>query len=130
MAVPYQSDKSAKIEPKNTPKLPLELLKSNLKFITDHIAPDREIDATLLQKPIETTPLPSIHPTAWPSPSPASPTERFMRPRNETRGVLTCKEKQVDNEMIYWKVVEGDENYESSITPHHHEHDDKYEYHP
>jgi hypothetical protein len=32
----------------------------------------------------------------------------------------------VDSEVIYWKVVPGDDVYESPITPHHHEHDERY----
>ena len=44
----------------------------------------------------------------------------------QRRGDLVCKGKKVDSEVIYWKVVEGDEQYESPITPHHNEHHEKY----
>ena len=42
------------------------------------------------------------------------------------KGVLMCNGTQVDSEVIYWKVVPGDAEYESPITPHHGEHHDKY----
>ena len=45
---------------------------------------------------------------------------------SQRRGDLVCKGKKVDSEIIYWKVVEGDEQYESPITPHHNEHHEKY----
>jgi len=44
----------------------------------------------------------------------------------EKKGVLYCDGKQVDSEVIYWKIVPGDNEYESPITPHHSNHDDKY----
>lgn len=37
----------------------------------------------------------------------------------ERKGTLTCKGKQIDSEVIYWKIVPGDKSYESPITPHH-----------
>ena len=42
------------------------------------------------------------------------------------RGVLMCKGNQVDSEIIYWKIVPGDGEYESPITPHHGLHNDRY----
>lgn len=45
---------------------------------------------------------------------------------NAKPGQLTCEGKQVDHEIIYWKKVPGDQTYESPITPHHDEHDQKY----
>jgi len=42
------------------------------------------------------------------------------------RGLLFCDGKQVDSEVIYWKRVPGDDTYESPITPHHEDHNDKY----
>lgn len=44
----------------------------------------------------------------------------------ERKGILTCNGKQVDSEVIYWKIVPGDDNYESPITPHHENHHDRY----
>ena len=42
------------------------------------------------------------------------------------RGSLTCKGQQIDSEVIYWKIVPGDNEYESPITPHHGVHHDRY----
>jgi hypothetical protein len=44
----------------------------------------------------------------------------------ERRGLLTCDGKLVDSEVIYWKIVPGDDVYESPITPHHGLHHDRY----
>ena len=44
----------------------------------------------------------------------------------EQRGVMICNGKQVDSEVIYWKIVPGDAHYESPITPHHGLHHDRY----
>lgn len=42
------------------------------------------------------------------------------------RGELVCDGKKVDSEIIYWRDVPGDAEYESPITTHHGEHDDRY----
>lgn len=42
------------------------------------------------------------------------------------RGVLICNGERVDSEVIYWRVVPHDLDYESPITPHHGLHDDRY----
>jgi len=42
------------------------------------------------------------------------------------RGVLICNGERVDSEVIYWRVVPNDLDYESPITPHHGIHDDRY----
>jgi hypothetical protein len=42
------------------------------------------------------------------------------------RGILMCNGHQVDSEIIYWKIVPGDDEYESPITPHHGLHHDRY----
>ena len=42
------------------------------------------------------------------------------------RGVLICNGERVDSEVIYWRVVPHDIDYESPITPHHGLHDDRY----
>lgn len=42
------------------------------------------------------------------------------------RGLLTCNGQRIDSEIIYWKVVPGDNDYESPITPHHDLHHDRY----
>jgi hypothetical protein len=42
------------------------------------------------------------------------------------KGILICDNKQIDSEVIYWKIVEGDNSYESPITPHHDLHHDRY----
>ena len=47
---------------------------------------------------------------------------RIKSKLSQRRGDLICKGKKVDSEVIYWKVVEGDDQYESPITPHHNEH--------
>ena len=44
----------------------------------------------------------------------------------EKRGLLKCGGKYVDSEVIYWKIVPGDNTYESPITPHHDLHHDRY----
>ena len=42
------------------------------------------------------------------------------------RGELFCQGVKVDSEVIYWRVVPGDLDFESPITPHHDEHHEKY----
>lgn len=44
----------------------------------------------------------------------------------EQTGVLKCGGKNIDSEVIYWKIVPGDNTYESPITPHHGMHHDRY----
>jgi hypothetical protein len=44
----------------------------------------------------------------------------------EKRGLLQCDGKYIDSEVIYWKIVPGDNTYESPITPHHDLHHDRY----
>lgn len=44
----------------------------------------------------------------------------------ERRGRLQCDGKLVDSEVIYWKIVPGDDTFESPITPHHGIHHDRY----
>ena len=46
--------------------------------------------------------------------------------QGEKKGSLVCNGTAVDSEVIYWKVVPGDIEYESPITPHHAEHHDRY----
>lgn len=45
---------------------------------------------------------------------------------NAKRGLLFCNGEKVDSEIIYWRIVPGDQEYESPITPHHDVHDDRY----
>jgi len=45
---------------------------------------------------------------------------------NAKPGKLVCDGKPMEHEIIYWKDVPGDMQYESPITPHHAEHDQKY----
>ena len=45
---------------------------------------------------------------------------------NAKPGKLTCDGKSIQHEIIYWKDVPGDMQYESPITPHHANHDQKY----
>ena len=52
-----------------------------------------------------------------------TPTESVQ---GEKRGSLVCNGASVDSEVIYWKLVPGDSEYESPITPHHDEHHDRY----
>ena len=44
----------------------------------------------------------------------------------EKKGLLQCDGQFVDSEVIYWKIVPGDDTYESPITPHHDLHHDRY----
>ena len=44
----------------------------------------------------------------------------------ERKGLLKCDGKYIDSEVIYWKIVPGDNEYESPITPHHDIHHDRY----
>jgi hypothetical protein len=46
--------------------------------------------------------------------------------RKGQRGELVCGGKKVDSEIIYWREVQGDAEFESPITKHHGEHDDRY----
>jgi hypothetical protein len=43
-----------------------------------------------------------------------------------SKGILVCNGERVDSEIIYWKTVPHDIDFESPITPHHGIHDDKY----
>ena len=51
---------------------------------------------------------------------------RSQAGKNGTRGTLFCNGRRVDSEVIYWKNIPEDREYESPITPHHDEHDAKY----
>lgn len=42
------------------------------------------------------------------------------------RGLLVCNGERVDSEIIYWKEVPGDSDFESPITLHHEDHHDRY----
>lgn len=42
------------------------------------------------------------------------------------RGMLVCNGERVDSEIIYWKQIPSDMEYESPITLHHDEHHDRY----
>jgi hypothetical protein len=44
----------------------------------------------------------------------------------EQIGLLKCGGKYIDSEVIYWKIVPGDDTCESPITPHHGMHHDRY----
>ena len=44
----------------------------------------------------------------------------------ENVGTLMCDGKDTKSEVIYWKVVPGDNEFESPITPHHGIHHDRY----
>ncbi len=46
--------------------------------------------------------------------------------RRGKRGLLTCNGTQIDSEVIYWRIVPGDNDFESPITVHHGNHDDRY----
>lgn len=46
--------------------------------------------------------------------------------RGSKRGVLMCNGVRIDSEVIYWKIVPGDNEFESPITPHHGLHHDRY----
>lgn len=46
--------------------------------------------------------------------------------KEEEIGKLVCDGKEIDSEVIYWKIVPGDDVYESPITPHHDRHHDRY----
>jgi hypothetical protein len=56
-----------------------------------------------------------------------SPVESSNATRANARpGVLMCEGKRVSSEVIYWKIVDGDAEYESPISPHHGQHGDRY----
>ena len=44
----------------------------------------------------------------------------------EKLGQLKCNGQYTDSEVIYWREVPGDSEYESPITPHHGVHHDRY----
>jgi len=46
--------------------------------------------------------------------------------REGSKGGLMCNGKPMDSEVIYWREVPGDREFESPITPHHDEHHLKY----
>lgn len=79
------------------------------------------------RRPTETSTEPP-HPTE----KPTRPLEKVistklpLQENMEKRGNLQCDGKFVDSEVIYWKVVPGDDSYESPITPHHGIHHDRY----
>lgn len=52
--------------------------------------------------------------------------DRVLDSDQERKGVLMCNGSAIDSEVIYWKIVQGDDSYESPITPHHGQHDDRY----
>jgi hypothetical protein len=66
-----------------------------------------------------------IQKTVTETPSELSPSSDFS-PEVERRGLLQCDGKLVDSEIIYWKIVPGDNVFESPITPHHDLHHDRY----
>jgi hypothetical protein len=45
---------------------------------------------------------------------------------HEKTGALMCDGKDTESEVIYWKIVPGDNEFESPITPHHDNHHDRY----
>eukprot|EP00597_Dinobryon_sp_UTEXLB2267_P001157 CAMPEP_0170072120 /NCGR_PEP_ID=MMETSP0019_2-20121128/9840_1 /TAXON_ID=98059 /ORGANISM="Dinobryon sp., Strain UTEXLB2267" /LENGTH=557 /DNA_ID=CAMNT_0010280937 /DNA_START=182 /DNA_END=1855 /DNA_ORIENTATION=+ len=115
-------------------------LRSNLQFISNQFATDREVDVESIRKHvvkeepiIATQPLSTAQTIIDSKPiiSSSTPLESSLPsdPSNdqvERRGILMCNGKQVDSEVIYWKIVPGDSTYESPITPHHGEHHDRY----
>lgn len=42
------------------------------------------------------------------------------------KGILICNGEKIDSEVVYWKIVPGDNEFESPITPHHGLHHDRY----
>jgi len=65
-----------------------------------------------------------------PKPNAADPI-LYIPPKHEytnsyQKGPLKCKGQQLTSEVVYWKIVPGDHDYESSITPHHDNHHTKY----
>ena len=63
----------------------------------------------------------SLHAVAAAHPNPKSSTRKMER-----KGTLVCKGKPVDSEVIYWRDVPGDADFESPITLHHHNHHERY----
>lgn len=59
-------------------------------------------------------------------PKAMDPKEASQRGVVAKKGSLTCNGEQVDSEIIYWKDVPGDIEFESPITPHHGIHHDRY----
>lgn len=66
------------------------------------------------------------HPTPTHPSAPAVSVESPKEEGSERRGLLKCNGKLVDSEVIYWKIVPGDNVFESPITPHHGLHHDRY----
>jgi hypothetical protein len=46
--------------------------------------------------------------------------------RTSQKGLLLCNDMSIDSEVIYWKRIPGDIEFESHLSPHHDEHDNKF----
>ena len=99
--------------------LTLDTLKNNVKFISSKFNADKEMDhfGTIKQnftekriftssphKLIEST----ITTTTKLPPLTTTTTTTTTELEEEKRGTLTCEGKQIDSEVIYWKIVEKD----------------------
>ena len=115
-----------KLQPKNTKEkledlqklreiITLDTLKNNVKFISSKFSTDKEVDIMDIKKN-----------SSEPLTLPIDEQKQDAEDDGEKRGTLTCEGKQTDSEVIYWKIVEKDKDFESPITPHHGIHNDRY----
>ena len=66
----------------------------------------------------------SLHAVAAAHPNPKK--QHTQDGTRGAKGTLVCNGKPVDSEVIYWRDVPGDADFESPITPHHHNHRERY----
>jgi hypothetical protein len=41
--------------------------------------------------------------------------KRTNKEKKEKKGILVCDGQQVDSEVVYWKIIDGDESFQSSV---------------
>lgn len=61
----------------------------------------------------------ALHDDAADNSTDPHPVAQWHEEEKERRGTLICNGTKIDSEVIYWKIVPGDDVYESPITPHH-----------
>eukprot|EP01036_Dinobryon_divergens_P026489 gene26490-35150_t len=132
----------AKLIPKNTKERLQTLLhldsnafqrfETNLRFIQTRLSPDSEVNIQelIVSKEKENENEKEVPKMKLPVSIPVEPERERkpiqVEPEKERKGLLYCNGKQTDSEVIYWKIVPGDNTYESPITPHHGMHHDRY----
>jgi hypothetical protein len=93
---------------------------SNILSLLGHPLPEDKA------KPLSQQPLPPTPTLLKPTPTLLKPTPPVKVKKQEKVGTLMCNGKNTKSEVIYWKIVPGDNEYESPITPHHGNHHDRY----